>query len=51
MPVYPSPVANQATRPATGGIRYISGAVRATPRTALIQPQTIQPMKAETTQE
>ena len=31
--------------------RMISGAVRATPRTALIQPQTSQPMKAETTQE
>ena len=31
-----------------GGIRYIKGAVRATPRTWLIQPQANQPKKAET---
>ena len=48
MPVYCSPANSQATRPATGGIKYISGAVRATPRTALIQPQTSQPRKADT---
>ena len=37
-----------ATSPATGGIRYSSGAVRATPRTALIQPHTSQPRNADT---
>jgi hypothetical protein len=31
-----------------GGIKYIKGAVRATPRTLLIQPQANQPMKADT---
>jgi hypothetical protein len=31
-----------------GGIRYIRGVVRATPRTVLIQPQASQPMKADT---
>ena len=39
----------QASSPATGGIRYIKGAVRATPRTAFTQPQASQPRKAETT--
>src|SRR5690606_40408061 len=37
----------QATSPATGGIRYISGAVRATPRTAFTHPHASQPTKAE----
>src|SRR5690606_29426176 len=44
-----SPTAIQETSPATGGMPYIIGAVRATPRTALTQPQTSQPTNAETT--
>src|SRR5690606_86968 len=44
-----SPIVAHATSPATGGIPYIIGAVRATPRTALTQPQTSQPTKADST--
>src|SRR5436190_16548285 len=44
-----SPSVNQATTPAIGGIRYCSGALRATPRTALTQVQTIHPRNEEMT--
>ena len=43
-----SPTNHQAKMPATGGMRYISGAVRATPRTALTHPHASHPMNAET---
>jgi len=43
-----SPVAHQATTPATTGIRYCKGAVRATPRCSLTQPQTNHPRNADT---
>src|SRR3990170_7218347 len=40
---------SQATTPEIGGIRYMSGALRATPRTALTHTHTSQPKKADTT--
>jgi hypothetical protein len=45
-----SPVASQATTPATSGIRYISGAVLPTPRCSFTQPHTSQPRKADTSE-
>src|SRR3990172_4951808 len=44
-----SPSVSHATTPEIGGIRYMSGALRATPRTALTQAHTSQPRNADTT--
>ena len=44
-----SPSVSQAIRPATGGIRYMKGALRATPRTLLTQVQSSQPTNEHTT--
>src|SRR5258706_8324233 len=44
-----SPSISQATTPEIGGIRYMSGALRATPRTELTQTHTSQPKNADTT--
>ena len=43
-----SSIAYQAITAATGGIRYIRGAVRATPRTPLTHPQVSHPKNADT---
>jgi len=44
-----SPSVSQAITPATGGIRYMKGALRASPRTLLTQAHAIQPRKEHTT--
>lgn len=44
-----SPRVSQAMTPATGGIRYMNGALRATPRALFTQVQSIQPTNEETT--
>src|SRR5213075_639445 len=44
-----SPRVSQAITPATGGIRYMKGALRATPRTLFTQVQSSQPTNEQTT--
>src|SRR6185503_17784583 len=44
-----SPSVSHAITPATGGIRYMKGAERATPRTLLTQVHSIQPKNEHTT--
>ena len=44
-----SPSVSQAMTPAIGGIRYMNGALRATPRTLLTQVHISQPKNEDTT--
>ena len=44
-----SPRVSQAMTPATGGMRYMKGALRATPRTLFTQVHISQPKNDETT--
>src|SRR4051812_48540219 len=44
-----SPSVNQAITPATGGMRYMKGALRAMPRTLFTQVHASQPTKEHTT--
>ena len=44
-----SPSVSHAMTPATGGIRYMNGALRAMPRTLLTHVHTSQPQKEQTT--